>query len=107
MKPGKALNEKIARDVMKWNQHDTYPHLWDPREHSASPFEPLPDFSTSMTAANRILKKFNAMAKEFQTVGDGTGKAIVELPGGRRVEGHGETHAHAICEAALKFWDPA
>lgn len=107
MKPGKELNEKIARDVMKWDQHDTLPHLWNPKEHFASPMEPLPDFSNNMPQAERILRKFNAVAREFHALGDGTSKVVVELPGGRKVDGLGKTHAHAICMAALKFWEAA
>lgn len=102
MKPGRELNEIIVRDVMKWKQHPDFKHIWYSQEHFASPGEALPDFSSSLYQAERVLKKIGAIAKEFISNGDGTGRVILELSEGRRVVGTGRSHAHAICMAALK-----
>lgn len=64
MKPGKDINEKIAREVMKMVQHSDYKHLWRDASHFTSPFLQLKDYSGSMDAAMEVFEKLSADKRE-------------------------------------------
>lgn len=55
MKPGKELNELIAEKVVKLRQHPDYKHLWNDPARNGSPFIPLPDYSTSIGDAWKVI----------------------------------------------------
>lgn len=104
------LNERIAREVMGWRQHDTYKHLWYTQD-SMKPAQILPDFSGDMNDAWMVVEKLK------ETLGD---NAIViwfkdadwtvaidkfnhqELGGFGPAWESGSTAPYAICLAALK-----
>jgi hypothetical protein len=119
MKPGKELNEIVARDVMKLVQHDEYKHLWRDPTYFANPFLQLKDYSGDMSAAMEVVEKLKFMQPNWQEyglkpdhlqkftieytgLGWRVGWAPIKLDGNMTIEAEAEEAPHAICLAALK-----
>lgn len=106
-KPNTELNERIAREVMGWRQHDEFKHLWYTQD-SMKPGLTLPNFSGDMNDAWLVI---DALELKFEVWNYWTlrkNKCFWYSSEQNGSEGNplfwatGETTAHAICLAALK-----
>lgn len=106
MKPGRKLNDIIATEVMGWTKVK-YGFGWQPPDRPGTECE-TPNYSGDIAAAWTIAEK---LEKNFNFIGPGpdgwNAVFFIETDEFGRAIGSmgaiGETAAHAMCLAALRF----